>query len=191
MHKTRRIPFLAVSAFLGLVLLAACGPSRRTIENEGEVCIQPCVNCTNVTATFRPAGCFSSSCYRPIEQRASVRIEEPQHAIRLDTRFVVVRSAPLEAYCTMDCSGAGQVEFSIGDLEEATYSIWLGQHKVGELSVPLPPTFGRDLCFEYEHPKPTPQQGPQPTARPTKTPFPILPVAPPDWEISPLQPEPS
>lgn len=118
------------------------------VKNEGRVCFEEFDNSLELRGHFSPKGCFSSSCTRPIEQSFVVRVDTEQYTIRLYANFVLVDPYGSEPHrCTADCGGAGGIDFDIGDVERGTYSIWLGEMRLGELTVPPESLTGHDICF--------------------------------------------
>jgi len=126
-------------------------PSRKTkltrLEDTGQVCFRGGLNSTAVLGSFLPAGCYSTSASRPLEQSLSVKLDPDRFRIEFHTSFLV--ETILDVIHTMDCGGAGKMTFEIGDVEPGVYSIWIGSKRVGELT--LPSTGGPgDLCFGEE-----------------------------------------
>lgn len=123
------------------------------IQNEGYICFREFENSLEVQGYFIPKGCFSSSCTRPIQQTVDIKIDTAQFALRFDTLFVLIdpyaaQGKPRGSYaCTEDCGGAGSIQFEIGDLERGTYSVWLGERNLGQISFPPSTITGRDVCF--------------------------------------------
>ncbi len=147
------------------VALTGCVPSPNTtfvsplpgdaivIQNEGYICFHEFENSLEVRGYFNPKGCFSSSCTRPIQQTVDIKVDTTRFAIQFNTLFVLidpyaVQGKPRGSYvCTEDCGGAGSVQFDIGDLERGTYSVWLGERNLGQISFPPDTITRRDICF--------------------------------------------
>jgi hypothetical protein len=145
-----------------LAMLPACAafqgksgtatPSLKTkltrLEDRGQVCFRDGgLNSTAVLGTFRPAGCYSSSASRPLEQSLSVKLDADRFRIEFHTSFLV--ETILDVIHTTDCGGAGEMSFEIGDVEPGVYSIWIGNKRVGELTLPSTGGAG-NLCFGEE-----------------------------------------
>ncbi|GEM_PF-1947480 len=148
-----------------LVALAGCGSTSTTtfvsplpsdaivVENEGRICFHEFENSLEVQGYFVPRGCFSSSCTRPIQQTVHIQVDTAQFALRFNTRFVLIDPYAAQGKtrgsyrCTEDCDGAGSIQFEIGDLERGTYSVWLGERNLGQISFPPDTITGRDICF--------------------------------------------
>jgi hypothetical protein len=106
-------------------------------ENQGSVCFQNYSNTIEVTASIHPEGCFSSSCIRPIQQVGTFTLDSSQRRLLFQSRFVLIdRFGDNIHGCTADCGGGGRIEFDIGDLDRGTYSVWLGNLKLGDIEVP-------------------------------------------------------
>jgi hypothetical protein len=121
-------------------------------ENEGQVCFEAFGDTNYLRGIFFPRGCWSSSCTQPIEQSVVVELDAEQFTIRFYSKFVLLLPNGGEPLiCTDDCEGAGTPEFDIGKVERGRYSIWLGDTKLGELSVPKDRSKWGDheklLCF--------------------------------------------
>jgi hypothetical protein len=147
------------------MMLAGCSTTSSTtfvsplpnnvviIQNEGYICFHEIENSLEARGYFIPKGCFSSSCTRPIRQTIDIMVDTAQFAIRFNTLFVLIdpyaaQGKPRGSYaCTDDCGGAGSIQFDIGDLERGTYSVWLGERNLGQISFPPNIITGRDICF--------------------------------------------
>jgi hypothetical protein len=140
------------------------------VENSGQICFRPCDECRTLQATFRPAGCFSSSCTRDVQQFGDVRVDQESFKIQFRTRFVAIDPlGPGVHACTADCYKPS-TEFWIGHVRVGTYSIWLGEKEVGELPVPPVSLTGKPICFTDNPPEPTPTFD-EPTATPWSSPL--------------------
>jgi len=184
---------------LCLLLLVSCATSsnglsgrfsssvgEQVIEDEGIVCFRPFDNTVEVRGYYRPSGCFSSSCTRPIEESLTVRVDTDASRIQFDTCFVLAQPYdPVVHGCTQDCGGAGSIQFEIGDVEPGTYSVWIGREKLGEIDVPSRVPSGRDICLESKRGQMVmPTLVPRPSTRPTVTPPPVATSV----HISPISP---
>lgn len=174
----RNLRFKTIAVVLAAILLAAavggCCNIRETattstpypediimLENRGIVCFQKLQpsdsRITVYIATHPDDGCFSSSCTEVLERKGDMQIDKKGFSIHFYSRFVVrpigydelTPETPGEVpVCTADCGGAGFIWFEIEALPEGVYSIWLGEHKVGDLEVPIDPT--KLTCFEWQ-----------------------------------------
>jgi hypothetical protein len=121
-----------------------------TIENAGKICFRDYnLSTRELGGTFRPKGCFSSSCTVPQAQQVDVQLDNSQGVLKFVTKFVLldtsVRTPP--KVCTADCDGGGEVPFKFTDVMTGTYTVILGDQKMGNLEVP--PIFKEDegICF--------------------------------------------
>jgi hypothetical protein len=159
----------------GLFRRFSTSAGEQVIEDEGVVCFSPFDNTVEVRGYYAPSGCFSSSCTRPIEESLTVRVDTDASRIQFDTRFVLTQPYdPVVHGCTLDCDGAGSIQFEIGDIERGTYSVWIGREKLGEIDVPSRVPSGRDICLESKQGQTAmPSLVPRPSTRPTVTPPPV------------------
>ncbi|MEO6064057.1 MAG: hypothetical protein ABIQ99_19180 [Thermoflexales bacterium] len=107
---------------------------------------------TELRGTFRPKGCFSTTCTTRIETRFSATLQPAEAALRFAGRFVLRDTTvrfPVAQACTADCMGGGSYPFTIsGVITGTSYGVWLGARRLGELvpeKVPTPKEF--PLCF--------------------------------------------
>lgn len=130
---------------------ASPSPTPIVIENEGEVCFHGYdAAASKLQGTFRPKGCFSSSCTRALEQTVDVTLDRSRSEIRFHTRFVLVDTTvrtPEARSCTADCMGGGQIPFEIGDVSGQRYAVLLGDHSIGELQVTTSLSMTNVTCF--------------------------------------------
>jgi hypothetical protein len=141
-------------------LLAACStvptpsPSPQkavTIENAGLICFKEYDALTKQLAgTFRPKGCFSSSCTSPLEQTVKAELNKSRGAIILNSKFVLLDltvRTPGAPACTADCGGGGDIPFKFADVMTGTYTVILGDQEMGSMEVP--PVFDKfeGICF--------------------------------------------
>jgi hypothetical protein len=136
-------------------------------ENVGKICFRNLDNSLELQGLITSGDCASSSCWRPIQQVGAVTLLSDEHKIKFQSRFVMV-----DAYgdgkdhlCTMDCGGSGSIGFNIGDVEEGTYSIWLGDTYLGDIAIPPRFITGEYTCLSSKV-----TATPLPTLRPTATP---------------------
>ena len=125
------------------------------IENAGLVCFKEYDAITKkLSGTFRPKGCFSSSCTVPQEQEVDVQLDNSQGALKFVTRFILldttVRTTGAPA-CTADCDGGGEVPFKFADVMSGTYTVILGDREMGSLGVPPTFTEAAGICFGELH----------------------------------------
>ncbi len=125
--------------------------ANKVVENAGELCFQPpwqqtgafvaITKGSELAATISP-GCFSSSCTEVVEQTGVMRIDQVRHAFYFQSRFRLLADLGMDnsgqqvRTCTMDCGGGGSLVFNRIYFNEGIYSIWWGDKKVGEMSVP-------------------------------------------------------
>ncbi|MBN1992989.1 MAG: hypothetical protein JW953_09825 [Anaerolineae bacterium] len=151
----------------------------RIVENSGRICFE-----SDTNAIYLPKGCYSSSCTRVVQQFGDVRVDEEAFTIHFNTKLVTID--PLENFwmrshpCTTDCIDVGVMEFYLAAMASGTYSIWLGEKKIGELNVPLEISRDNPLCFTDVTPEPTA------VYRPSATVAPNLTLVPPIQFISPV-----
>lgn len=151
--------------FLCLVamVLASCAASAPTplptppvtvVEDAGNLCFTIYnAAARELSGTFVPAGCFSTSCTGRLETRFSAPRFPEDTALRFSGRFVLRDTTvrfPIAQACTADCKGAGTYTFTVGNIMTATsYDVWLGPRQVGTFTVtePYPPSPTTYACF--------------------------------------------
>ena len=84
------------------------------------------------------------------EHDGDIQLEANPAALKFTTKFVVLNFAlltPDVQVCSKDCDGGGEVNFKISGIMTETYTILLGDQKMGNLEVP--PHFEKDegVCF--------------------------------------------
>lgn len=106
------------------------------VENEGQVCFRTCDNCGEMEASVVPKGCFSSSCDLVLDQSGGVEVDRTAKALRFRARFVILdisHSGTVQT-CSADCNNRF-VSFYDHNIEFGTWSVWLGETKLGDVTV--------------------------------------------------------
>jgi hypothetical protein len=127
------------------------------VENAGYLCFSRYdVTSSELSGTFRPKGCFSTTCTARLETTFSAVLFPDETALRFAGRFVLRDTTvrfPVAQACAADCMGGGTYPFTLSNVIKGTpYSIWLGARRLGELvpeKVPTPKEF--PLCFGETH----------------------------------------
>lgn len=123
------------------------------VENQGQICFNESENSLEAWGVFKPKGCFSSGCTRPLQQKIDIRVDTTQFTIHFETRFTLIDPLAAKGFqkgsyeCSADCGGAGEIHFDLGDVERGSYAIWLGSRKLGQISFPPEVITGQDICF--------------------------------------------
>ena len=145
-------------------------PKIITIEDEGEVCIQPQIYRFGITLTS--GRCFSGSihCTEVLEQSGEVKIDRENSIIQVHSKFVIADSSGFSG-CDADCSGVGGIKLGSFALSEGIYTVRLGEIKMGTITIPFDEdAYDRLICFTTKLPLPTATySGPTATVWPTRS----------------------
>jgi hypothetical protein len=113
-------------------------------ENRGAVCFTE-IGATLIEGRIFPAGCYSGSCTKPASQNLVVRVDDADSRMSFDYAFLIEDySSYYDFACTEDC-GAGMILFSIDELENESYEVFVGDRLIGEVQLP-----SESFCLEVE-----------------------------------------
>jgi hypothetical protein len=113
-------------------------------ENTGEICFTS-LGETSIEGRIIPAGCYSGSCTKPSSQLLTVYVDNQSGRLTLEFGFVIEDYSSVYDYtCTEDCS-AGLIFFSIDNLTDEFYEIWVANNRIGEIEMQSDP-----ICFEVQ-----------------------------------------
>lgn len=125
-----------------------------TIENAGFICFREYnLSTRKLSGVFRPKGCFSSTCTRRQEEKVNAELDDSQMTLKFMTKFVVLDVAthtPQEQMCSADCN-SDEVPFEFANMMTGTYTVTLGDEKMGSLEVPPTFTEAAGICFGELH----------------------------------------
>ncbi|MEW5872633.1 MAG: hypothetical protein AB1894_25455 [Chloroflexota bacterium] len=129
------------------------------IKNQGRVCFWPMqlddLPANDLRVQVISSGCYSSSCTLVYGRTGRMKIDQAAFTVRLTSRFAV---RPLDSsqfgvnkgcLCTLDCAGAGRLEYETGPLQEGDYQVFIGRILVGTVTIPFTQL---SLCLDTEHP---------------------------------------
>ena len=126
-------------------------PTPVVIENQGWVCFNEYDAGTSaLRGTFRPKGCYSSSCTRPLEQKVDVALDGNRSEIRFRTHFTLLDTTvrePEPRSCTADCDGGGRIPFEVSDVKAQSYSVWIGDRNFGTIQVTTSLSITNAICL--------------------------------------------
>ncbi len=102
--------------------------------------------------TAQPRGCFSGNCYKAVESRVSVSLNDGGKALRFASFFEIrdltrIRSTP--QVCETACVEIAKTPFTVtGVLTGTRYDVFLGERKLGEFELPRAPSAGgSNVCM--------------------------------------------
>jgi hypothetical protein len=179
------------------IILRTPSPRGATImKDEGKVCFQA-ISPNKLHASVYPLGCYSSSCTVVFERTGRMEVHQNTYEIEFRSRYVVMsifdfRNIKEGCLCSLDCGGAGHLEYETDDLKEGVYTVRLGRAKIGEVLIPFQHA---SVCLDTETTatpiKPTstatqvPTPYPPPLATTASSPFPEQAYPPPgEYDIS-------
>ena len=124
----------AVGYFLVSTFIIVEKPTQDgIIEDWGQICFWP--DAGGLYASVSPKGCYSTSCTRPKLQTGTAIVDVQNREIRLEARFVLVKSSRFPLPCIDNCSGGGIVQFKLDSLIPNDYEVWFGGLKIGDLMI--------------------------------------------------------
>lgn len=118
-----------------------------TQDNVGMICFTryDVANQTLSGVTY-PHGCFSSNCHLMAEKHVNISLDPGSAAMRFTNHFeirdlTVVGGTP--QICLTICSSPGEAVFTMtGVLVGARYDVFLGERRLGEITLPSNPASG-------------------------------------------------
>lgn len=124
---------------LGILTLPACSGLIRkpepgiVIEDDASICISSS-QLGEITASIKPADCYSYRKYLPQRQTGVAVINEQAHSIRFHSTFVLqpIRSIFPQ---TPDCEGGGQISLNLGLLNGGIYEVFSGERSLGKINL--------------------------------------------------------
>jgi hypothetical protein len=103
------------------------------IEDWKEICFWP--DKKGIEVAISPKGCYSTTCTRPQYQAGTAIVDVQRQRIRLETRFVLVKTSRFPLPCIENCAGGGTVQLLLGPLMPNIYEVWFRDEKVGQLNI--------------------------------------------------------
>jgi len=114
------------------------------VENAGMVCFEEFEKSSGLRGYFIPRGydCYYDCGLQSSQASLFVTVDTHRSTIRLYTSFAMQQFTPKPRIC-LDVCAEVVIDFAIRDGEHGTYSLWLGDEKLGEITIPT-----ERICFE-------------------------------------------
>ena len=105
----------------------------QTIEDWEQICLWQ--DGDGVQLLVSPKGCFSTSCTEIMQQVGTATVDIQDKAINIQTHFVLNEISGFPLPCADNCSGGGNIIFTLNNLIPDQYKIFYGAEVVGEVDI--------------------------------------------------------